>query len=266
MRNLLCDLSLILILFFSILVSGLQDKNNSKMKTEGQKISAIWKIHDMERPLPPVVDPGPAGLPVTPPSDALVLFNGEDLSGWIDSKGQPAKWKVSNGYMEVAKKTGSIKTEKKFGDCQLHIEWASPAPAKGEGQDRGNSGVFLMDLYEVQVLDSYQNRTYADGMAAAIYGQHPPLVNACRPPGEWQTYDIVFHRPRFDEQGSLITPARMTIFHNNILVHDDARLTGPTEWKKRPPYKAHAERLPISLQDHNHPVRYRNIWIRDLEK
>lgn len=236
------------------------------MKPENPQISEKWKIHDMDRPLPPVVDPGPAGPPVPPPSDAVVLFNGKDLSVWTDSKGQPAGWKVINGYMEVVKKAGSIKTEEKFGDCQLHIEWVSPSPAVGEGQDRGNSGVFLMDHYEIQVLDSYQNRTYADGMAAAIYGQHPPLVNACRPPGEWQTYDIIFHRPRFDEQGQLKSPATMTVFHNNILVHDNARLTGPTEWKKRPPYQAHADRLPLSLQDHDHPVRYRNIWIRDLEK
>lgn len=266
MINFLFGLFIIGFFFFPILASDLQDKNNPQMKTEAQKISAIWKIHDMERPLPPVVDPGPARPPVTPPSDAVVLFNGKDLSGWTDSKGQPARWKVLDGFMEVVKKTGSIKTEKEFGDCQLHIEWASPLPAVGEGQDRGNSGVFLMELYEIQVLDSYESRTYADGMAAAIYGQHPPLVNACRPPGEWQTYDIIFHRPRFDKDGNLKSPARMTVFHNNILVHDNARLTGPTEWKKRPPYKAHADRLPISLQDHSHPVRYRNIWIRDLEK
>lgn len=266
MKSFFCVLSLLVILSFSILVLGCQGKNNSEMKPENPQISEKWKIHDMDRPLPPVVDPGPAGLPVPPPSDAEVLFNGEDLSGWTDGKGQPAGWKVINGYMEVVKKTGSIKTEKKFGDCQLHIEWASPSPAVGKGQDRGNSGVFLMDLYEIQVLDSYQNLTYADGMAAAIYGQHPPLVNACRPPGEWQTYDIIFHRPRFDEQGNLKSPAVMTVFHNNVLVHDNARLTGPTEWKKRPPYQAHADRLPLSLQDHDHPVRYRNIWIRDLEK
>lgn len=266
MRRFFCDLFIIMVLICSILVLGCQNKNNSEMKPENPQISEKWKIHDMDRPLPPVVDPGPAGPPVSPPSDAVVLFNGKDLSGWTDSKGQPAGWNVINGYMEVVKKAGSIKTEEKFGDCQLHIEWAPPSPAVGEGQDRGNSGVFLMDHYEIQVLDSYQNRTYADGMAAAIYGQYPPSVNACRPPGEWQSYDIIFHRPRFDEQGRLKSPAVMTVFHNNVLVHDNARLTGPTEWKKRPPYKAHADRLPLSLQDHDHPVRYRNIWIRDLEK
>jgi len=224
-----------------------------------------WKIHDMDRPLPQVINPGPVSLPVPPPSDAIVLFDGKDLSQWCDNKGQPAAWKVIQDYMEVVKKTGTIKTKQNFGDCQLHIEWAAPFPASGDGQGRGNSGVFLMDIYEVQVLDSYNNRTYADGMAAAVYGQFPPLVNACRPPGEWQTYDIIFHRPLFDEDGNLTSPARMTVFHNNVLVQDNVELMGPTVWKKRVPYKAHPNKLPISLQDHGNPVRYRNIWIRELE-
>lgn len=224
-----------------------------------------WKIHDPDRPLPPVVDPGPAGDPVPGPADAIVLFDGRDLSQWSGSKGQPSRWKVENGYMEVVKKTGSIRTVQGFGDCQLHIEWSAPLPAVGEGQGRGNSGVFLMDTYEVQVLDCYQNKTYADGMAAAVYGQYPPLVNACRPPGEWQTYDIVFYRPRFAEDGRLLSPARMTVFHNGILVQDNVELTGPTAHKKRPPYKRHADKLPLSLQDHGNPVRFRSIWIRELE-
>jgi hypothetical protein len=225
-----------------------------------------WPIHDQSRPMPTVVDPGPAGPPASVPADAMVLFGGTDLSGWTTAKGAPAGWKVQDGYMEVAKGSGGIRTKETFGDCQLHVEWASPSPAVGSDQDRGNSGVFLMDLYEVQVLDSYQNKTYADGMAGAIYGQFPPLVDASRKPGEWQTYDIVFHRPRFDASGALVSPARMTIFYNGILVHDNDELTGPTANKARPPYKAHADRLPISLQDHSHPVRFRNIWIRDLEK
>ncbi len=224
-----------------------------------------WPVHDMTRPLPPVVTPGPAGPPAPPPSDAVVLFDGRDLAQWTDAKGQPAKWKVENGYVEIVPDTGSIRTVKGFGDCQLHVEWMAPSPPRGEGQDRGNSGVFLMDTYELQVLDSYDNKTYADGTAAAIYGQYPPLVNACRPPGEWQTYDIVFHRPRFDQDGKVTAPARMTVFHNGILVHDDDVLTGPTAHKARPPYKMHADRLPLSLQDHGHPVRYRNIWLRELE-
>jgi len=226
---------------------------------------AKWAIHDLNRPMPPVVAPGPAGPPVPPPADAIVLFDGKSLAAWTDAKGQPAKWKVENGYMEVVPKTGEIRTVKGFGDCQLHVEWMAPAPAKGTGQDRGNSGVFLMGLYEVQVLDCYENKTYADGMTAAIYGQFPPAVNACRPPGEWQTYDIIFHRPRFATDGKLLVPARMTVFHNGILVHECAILTGPTQNQAQPPYKMHADKLPISLQDHGHPVHYRNIWIRELE-
>jgi hypothetical protein len=224
-----------------------------------------WPIHDPDRPMARVVATGPAGPPVPPPADAVVLFDGKDLAGWTDAKGQPARWRVENGSMEVVAKTGDIRTVKGFGDCQLHLEWMAPSPVKGEGQDRGNSGVFLMGLYEIQVLDCYGNKTYADGQTAAIYGQYPPLVNACRPPGEWQAYDIIFHRPRFDKDGNVLAPARMTVFHNGLLVHESAVLTGPTAHKARPPYKMHADRLPISLQDHGHPVRYRNIWLRELE-
>jgi hypothetical protein len=224
-----------------------------------------WGVHDDTRPMPPVVDPGPAGPKAPAPADAIVLFDGSDLSGWTTARGDPAKWLVRDGYMEVVKGGGAIQTKAAFGDCQLHVEWASPAVAVGEGQDRGNSGVFLMNTYEVQVLDSYQSRTYADGMAAAIYGQFPPLVNASRKPGEWQFYDIVFHAPRFGADGGLLAPARMTVFHNGILVHDNDQLTGPTAHKARPPYKAHADRMPVGLQDHGHPVRYRSIWIRELK-
>lgn len=224
-----------------------------------------WGVHDRTRPLPPVVDPGPAAASLPAPSDAVVLFGGKDLGEWTTAKGTPAGWQVRDGYMQVVKDTGAIRTTRAFGDCQLHVEWASPSPAVGTDQDRGNSGVFLMDTYEVQVLDSYESKTYADGMAAAIYGQYPPLVNASRKPGEWQTYDIVFRRPRFDASGKLVSPARLTVVHNGILVQDNEELTGPTAHKARPPYKAHADRLPISLQDHGHPVRYRNIWIRELE-
>jgi hypothetical protein len=166
--------------------------------------------------------------------------------------------------MEVVPGTGSIETARGFGDAQLHIEWRTPTPAKGEGQERGNSGVFLMGRYEVQVLDSYQNVTYPDGQAAAIYGQFPPLVNASRPPGEWQTYDIVFHAPRFDASGKLLSPARMTVLHNNVLVQDNVTLVGPTANRQQPPYSAHPDKLPISLQDHGNPMRFRNIWIREL--
>jgi len=224
-----------------------------------------WGIHDMNRPLPTVLDPGPALVkPVAVPPGGAVLFDGNDLSKWEDGKGGPAKWKVENGYFEVVPKTGGIQTRDGFGSCHLHVEWAAPSPAKGEGQDRGNSGVFLMNTYEVQVLDNYENRTYADGMAAAVYGQYPPLFNVCRKPGEWQTYDIVFLRPVFDKEGKVVRPARMTVIHNGIVVQSYVPLTGPTANKARPPYKAHADKLPISLQDHNHPVRFRNIWIREI--
>lgn len=224
-----------------------------------------WEIHDTNRPLPPTVDPGPAGPPIPPPSDAIVLFDGKDLSQWESNKQGPVQWKAEEEYIEVVKKTGGIRTIEKFGDCQLHIEWATPVVLTRKDQGRGNSGVFLMSVYEVQILDGYDNRTYADGMAGAVYGQFPPLINACRPPGEWQTYDIVFHRPHFNDQGKLTRPAMVTVFHNGILVQDHVELMGPTDHKKRPPYKAHPERMPLMLQDHGNPVRFRNIWIRDLK-
>jgi hypothetical protein len=223
-----------------------------------------WAIHDEKRPLPPVVDPGPAGAPVPAPSDAVVLFDGQNLSQWANLKGEAAPWKLENGFMEVTKGTGDIQTKQGFGDCQLHVEWASPSVVAGESQGRGNSGVFLMSTYEVQVLDCYNNITYADGSTASIYGQYPPLVNVCRQPGEWQTYDIVFHAPRFDKDGTLLHPARLTVFHNGVLVQDNEELTGPTGHHVRPPYKAHADKLPLKLQDHGTPVHYRNIWIREL--
>jgi hypothetical protein len=226
-----------------------------------------WKVHDQDRPRPTVVDPGSLSIQQHAgqhPSDAIILFDGRDFSEWSTEKGEPVKWKLEKDYMEVVKKTGTIMTRQGFGDCQLHIEWATPSTIKGEGQGRGNSGVFLMGLYEIQVLDSYQNDTYADGQAAAVYGQYPPLVNASRPPGEWQSYDIIFHRPHFGEGGKLVSPARMTALHNGVLVQDNVELTGPTEHKERPPYKVHPEKLPLKLQDHGNPVRYRNIWIREL--
>lgn len=233
-----------------------------------------WKIHSMDRPQPPKVDPGTAGTrqhPAQPPSDAIVLFSGEDLSKWESVKGGPAQWTVKNGYMQV-NGTGNIRTKRGFGDVQLHIEWMIPKSAVDghgshghSGQAAGNSGVFLMGRYEVQVLNSYHHETYPDGQAAAIYGQYPPLVNASRPPGQWQSYDIIFHRPRFSESGKLLEPATMTVFHNGILVQYHEQLTGPTAHKRRPPYKPHPAKLPIVLQDHGSPVRYRNIWVRPLE-
>ena len=222
--------------------------------------------HARDCPAPPVIDAGPPGEPVPPPSDAIVLFGGRDLAKWRSADGSPVRWKVVKGYMEVVAGTGGIHTEQGFGDVQLHVEWAAPLPAKGSDQDRGNSGVFLMGRYEVQVLDSYLNVTYPDGQAAAIYGQYPPLVNVSRPPGQWQTYDIVFRRPRFGPEGKLVSPATLTVIHNGVLVQDHVTLTGPTAHQRRPPYEAHPDRLPLSLQDHEHPVRYRNVWLRELER
>jgi hypothetical protein len=232
------------------------------------QVDTKWKIHDMNRPVPPVVDAGSASTqdsPGRPPADATVLFDGTDLSKWQHKDGTAAKWKVENGYAEVVAKTGYIYTKQAFGDCQLHVEFREPTPPHGESQERGNSGVFLMGLYEVQVLDSYENKTYADGQASAVYGQYPPLVNASRPPGQWQWYDIVFHGPRFDAGGKLLRPARETVFHNGVLVQDNVELSGPTEHGERPPYKATPEKLPLALQDHGDPVRFRNIWIRELK-
>ena len=220
-----------------------------------------WKVHDMNRPLPKVV--ASDEQPGQPPSDAVILFDGKDLSNWVSEKdGSDAKWKVENGYMEVVKKTGNIRTKQAFGNCQLHVEWASPAKVSGSSQDRGNSGVFLMSNYEVQVLDSYNNRTYADGQAGAVYGQKPPLVNVCRPPGQWQSYDIIFHRPIF-KKDKVVKPATITVLQNGVLVQDHFEIEGTT-WKKRAKYYPHTDKMPLMLQDHSHPVRYRNIWIREL--
>ena len=225
-----------------------------------------WPPNSPDRPKPPVVTPAPEQPPLPPPADAIVLFDGKSLADWqsADSAGKPAKWLVKDGYMEVVKGTGNIMTRRGFGSVQLHIEWRAPLPAEGDGQDRGNSGVFLMSHYEIQVLDSYQNETYADGQAGAIYGQTPPLVNASRPPGAWQTYDIVFHRPVFGPDSSVVQPARVTVFHNGILVHDNDTITGWTVHNAVARYRPHADRLPLMLQDHGHPVRYRNIWVREL--
>lgn len=233
------------------------------------QVDARWKPNDPGRPLPPVIDSGTASTqdaPGHPPSDAVVLFDGKDLSQWVGKDGDPAKWKVAEGHMEVVPHSGDVHTRQPFGDCQLHVEFAEPVPPVGEDQDRGNSGVFLMGLYEIQVLDSYQSKTYADGQASAVYGQFPPQVNASRPPGQWQTYDVIFHGPRFDQDGKVLRPARITLLHNGVLVQDNVELSGPTAHHQRPPYKSTPDKLPLSLQDHGNPVRFRNIWIRELRE
>lgn len=221
---------------------------------------------------PAVVTPGQA--PGAAPSDAVVLFDGRDLSQWVSEKDgtSPAAWTVADGVMTVKPGAGGIRTKGAFGDVQLHIEWATPAEVKGEGQGRGNSGVFLMANtaaggggYEIQVLDSYENTTYWHGMAGSVYKQHAPLVNASRKPGEWQVYDIVFRAPRFDADGKMVRRATYTVFHNGVLVQDHVEVMGITTHQGPPYYKAHAERLPIALQDHGDLIRFRNIWLRELE-
>jgi hypothetical protein len=202
-----------------------------------------------------VVDPG---LPGEHPADAIALFDGKDMSQWANGD----TWKVQDGYVITGKK--DIRTKQSFGDCQLHVEWASPSQVSGSGQGRGNSGVYLMGLYEVQILDSYENATYQDGQAGAIYKQHPPLVNVCRKPGEWQTFDIIFSAPRFDEQGKLAKPAYITVLQNGVLVQNHFELLGATSFNAAPAYTAHAAKLPLLLQYHNNKVRFRNIWIREL--
>jgi 3-keto-disaccharide hydrolase len=211
---------------------------------------------------PAIITPGRTSA--DPPSDAVVLFDGKGLGAWRSADGSAAKWQVRDGYMEVVPGTGEIVTADAFGDCQLHIEWATPSIVKGEGQERGNSGVFLMGQYEVQVLDSYNNKTYYHGQAGSVYKQHAPLVNASRKPGEWQTYDIVFHAPKFDEQGKVIDRARVTVLHNGVLIQNNAEIYGITYNDRPALYIAHSPQLPLRLQDHGNPVRYRNIWIRRL--
>ncbi len=223
-----------------------------------------WLQHDIHRPKPPVIEPVSDTAAATAPKDAVILLDGTSLNAWQTPEGSPAPWKLMQGFMEIAPGTGPIETKAKFGDIQLHVEWASPSPPGGTGQDRGNSGIFLMGLFELQVLDSYQADTYADGQAGAIYGQYPPLGNASRPPGEWQTYDIAFRRPRFDRDGKVTEGARITLVHNGILVQNNEELWGGTNWLEPAPYEARPDRGPIELQDHGHPVRFRNIWLREL--
>jgi hypothetical protein len=226
-----------------------------------------WRIHDAARPQPPVVTPG--ATPGAPPADALVLFDGKDLSKFAHNrKGQlvAAEWPVRDGYFETGAGSGSIVTRESFGDVQLHLEFATPADASGFSQGRGNSGVILMGRYEVQVLDSYNNITYADGMAASIYGEHPPMVNVARKPGEWQTYDIIFEAPVF-KGTTLVRPAYFTVIWNGVLVHHRRAVMGSTSATMQPhSYTPHDAELPLTLQDHSNPVRYRNVWIRRLNR
>lgn len=220
------------------------------------------KATEIYEPKAPKVTPG--GTPGAAPSDAIILFDGKDLSEWIARDGSgTAGWDVKDGAMTVVKGKGDIKTKRTFGDVQLHIEWRSPSVIVGDGQGRGNSGIFLQERYELQVLDSYESQTYSNGQAGAIYKQYVPLVNATRKPGEWQSYDIVYTAPRFSDNGRLVSPAYITVLHNGVLVQNHSAIWGPTEYKGLPVYMSHGDGA-IILQDHQNPVSYRNIWIREL--
>jgi hypothetical protein len=218
----------------------------------------VWK------PEVKVVTPGKTNTDA--PSDAIILFNGTSASGWQHANGDEAKWTVADNALTIKPGTGGIQTKQKFGDCQLHIEWRIDKNVKGDGQDRGNSGVFLMGRYELQVLDNYNNinKTYVNGQAGSMYKQAPPLVNVCKAPGEWQTYDIVFTAPRFSDNGSVISPARITVMQNGVLVQNNTTLWGNTVYIGSPTYEKHAAKESLMLQDHSHLTSFRNIWIREL--
>ena len=229
-----------------------------------------WAVHDLNRPAPVKVTANPG----QPPSDAVVLFDGTSLDNWTSTKpGEPTKWKLVDGALESVKGAGYIQTKQAFGDCQLHLEWAAPSKVEGMGQGRGNSGVFLMGSYELQVLDSYEtevrpdgsnlNPNYADGQASAVYAENPPLVNASRKAGEWQTYDIIFHQPVWVD-GKMKYPGSLTVLHNGVLTQDHWEMEGMTTHCRRRPLAPHADKLPLQLQDHGNPVRFRNIWIREI--
>jgi hypothetical protein len=229
-----------------------------------------WMVHDEARPAPPVVTPGVCGAqetPSRPPSDAVVLFDGKDLSNWTDEKGQPSKWVAREGFMESVKGAGYIRSRQEFGSAQLHVEFATPSVVTGVGQGRGNSGVFIHGKYEVQVLDSYENPTYPDGQCGALYGRSLPLVNASCKPGQWQTYDIIYHRPLFDQSGKVTRKAVFTVIHNGIVIQDHVALEGGTDYLGPhvvSEYSPIPDKGPLMFQDHNNPVRFRNVWVRPL--
>jgi Domain of Unknown Function (DUF1080) len=218
------------------------------------KLTEVWE------PIPKVITPATES---TAPSDAIVLFDGKGLGEWESVKGGEAKWEVKKNAMTVVKGTGDIRSKKSFGDIQLHIEWRSPEKVESEGQGRANSGVFFQERYEIQILDSYNNRTYSNGQAGCVYKQTPPLVNACRKPGEWQTYDILFTAPRFKADGSIDKPAYITVIHNGVVIQNHTEIKGTTEYIGAPKWIAH-DKAPIKLQDHGNPVSYRNVWVREL--
>lgn len=229
---------------------------NENVEITDPKVTEVWE------PEPQIVTPG--NNENTPPSDAIILFDGGNADAWQHDDGSPVKWKIDEDIITVEPGTGQIVSKESFGDCQLHIEWRSPIELKRKGQDKGNSGVFFQGKYEVQVLNSYQNRTYSNGQAASVYKQYPPLVNAMRPPGEWNVYDIIFHAPEFDTSGTKIKSGALTVIHNGVLVQDHVEVQGTTEYIGPPKNIPHGDG-PIFLQDHSNKVSYRNIWVRKLK-
>ncbi|HNQ90636.1 MAG TPA: DUF1080 domain-containing protein [Verrucomicrobiota bacterium] len=215
-----------------------------------------WLVHDPDRPAPQRVDPGKAGPPAAAPSDAKVLFDGTGMNAW-----EASDWKIESGCLVSG--NGMLKSKERFGNAQIHIEWMTPTNFDGPWYNRGNNGVLLMGLYEIQIFDSYNEKIYPDGQAAAIYGQTPPLVNVTRPPGEWQTFDIVFTAPVFKDN-TLVQPARVTLLHNGVLVHRDEPIHGETLHRALPDYKSRASNGPLAFGGHGCPVRFRNIWVRPL--
>ena len=249
-----------LVIFILFEIAGCQQNTTTTIADARDSVAVHWKIHDMNRPRPQVVEPLTQTLPAPAPKNAIILFNGKDFTHWLAKDSTEVKWKLENGFMEIVPGAGEIISKERFGDVFLHVEWSSPDDPGRKGQDRGNSGIFFMHQYELQVLDSYQADTYADGQAGALYGQVPPRFNACRPPGEWNAYDIIFRRPRFNADGSLLTRARISVIHNGVLIQDNEEYQGPTSWLKFLPYKKHDDQMPIALQEHNCKVKYRNIW------
>ncbi len=236
----------------------------TKAQIANEQTTQKWdpRLTEVWSPVPRVVTPGQG---YSAPSDAIILFDGKNTNEWVDSSGAAIKWDLKDGILTVKGGSKDIFTRKSFGDCQLHIEWRSPIEVRGSGQGRGNSGIFLQSRYEVQVLDSYNNSTYPNGQAASIYKQHIPLVNASRPPGEWQTYDIIYTAPKFNADGIKISPAYITVLHNGVLVQNHVEIKGTTVYRGLPLNDAHGP-APLQLQDHGDKVSYRNIWIRELSK
>lgn len=245
-----------IVLIGMLLSSSIQAFAQTPRKEGDSKLTEVWS------PVPKVIAAGKTDA--LPPSDAIVLFDGKDASGWVNKDGKPATWNVAGNILTVKPFAGDIHTKQSFGDCQLHIEWRSPLVVTGSGQDRGNSGVFLMGRYELQVLDSYNNSTYSNGQAGSIYKQRIPLVNASRAPGEWQSYDVIFTAPVFHDDGSLKTAARITVLHNGVLIQNNVELWGEMQFVGIPYYEKHGPKEPLLLQDHHNLVSFRNIWIREL--